>query len=235
MTNGPTDRAGSTSGTTGEIRVVSLNVSRPKYLGELRGQRVVSAIAKLPVAADYLWLDRLNLEGDGQADLSVHGGPDKAVYAYPSEHLAAWAIELDQELGPAAFGENVSTAGATENEVCIGDRWLWGDAVLEVSQPRAPCFKLAMHRGRGDIGRLLHRSGRCGWYLRVLEPGRVPVGGPIATERHAQQTTVTAAHDGLWSRQAPADDLEGLLALEPLALAWKQALASRLQDVDPET
>jgi MOSC domain-containing protein YiiM len=215
--------------------VVSLNVSRPKYLGEHRGQPVVSAIAKLPVVADHLWLDQLNLEGDGQADLSVHGGPDKAVYAYPSEHLAVWAIELDQELGPAAFGENLSTAGATEDEVCIGDRWLWGDAVLEVSQPRAPCFKLAMYRGRGDIGRRLHRSGRCGWYLRVLEPGRVPVGGPIGIQRHAQQTTVAAAHDGLWSRHASTEDLEALVSLEPLALDWKQAVAARLHDHDPST
>ncbi len=140
------------------IRLVAVNVAKPKYLGEHRGKPILSGIAKLPVAVDHLWLDLLNLEGDGQADLSVHGGPDKAVYAYPSEHLADWAAELGQQLGPAAFGENLTTAGGTEDQVCIGDRWYWGDAVLEVTQPRAPCFKLAIHRGRGDIGRLLRQS-----------------------------------------------------------------------------
>ncbi|HWI03453.1 MAG TPA: MOSC domain-containing protein, partial [Acidimicrobiales bacterium] len=132
----------------------------PEYLGHFRGQPITSGIAKRPVTAEYLWLDRLNLEGDAQADLEVHGGPDKAVYAYPSEHLPAWSAELEQELGPAPFGENLSTAGATEDDVCIGDRWYWGDAVLEVCQPRYPCFKLSMHRGRGDIGRLLRQTGQ---------------------------------------------------------------------------
>ncbi|CAA9275674.1 MAG: Uncharacterized protein conserved in bacteria [uncultured Acidimicrobiales bacterium] len=212
------------------VRLVSVNVATPKLLGQHRGRPILSGIAKAPVTVDGLRLDRLNLEGDGQADLSVHGGPDKAVYAYPSEHLAGWAVELGQELGPAAFGENLTTAGETEDEVCIGDRWFWGDAVLEVSQPRSPCFKLAMHRGRGDIGRLLRQSGRCGWYLRVLEPGLVPVAGPIRLEPHDVGATVTAAHLALWSREVPAEVVEALLSVEPLALEWKMALASRLRD-----
>lgn len=99
------------------IRLVAVNVAKPKHLGEHRGRSILSGIAKLPVAADHLWLDRLNLEGDGQADLTVHGGPDKAVYAYPSEHLADWAAELGQDPGPAPFGENLTTAGATEEGV----------------------------------------------------------------------------------------------------------------------
>jgi len=165
-------------------------VGKPELLGLHRGQRITSGIAKRPVTAEFLWLDRLNLEGDAQADLEVHGGPDKAVYAYPSEHLPAWSAELGQDLGPAAFGENLSTAGGTEDDVCIGDRWHWGDAVLEVCQPRTPCFKLAMHRGRGDIGRLLRTSGRTGWYLRVLQLGRVPVAGPVTVEPHPVGATV---------------------------------------------
>ncbi len=212
------------------VDLVSVNVAKPQYLGAHRGRPVTSGIAKRPVTVGHLRLDRLNLEGDGQADLTVHGGPDKAVYAYPSEHLPAWAAELGQDLGPAAFGENLSTAGGTEDEICIGDRWFWGDAVLEVSQPRAPCYKLAMHRGRGDIGRLLRQSGRCGWYLRVLEPGRVPVAGPIATERHHLGATVGATHQALWSRDVPVEVIEALLSVEPLALDWKKALARRLPD-----
>ena len=214
---------------TDKIELVSVNVGRPKYLGEHRGRPVTSAIAKQPVAAEYLWLDRLNLEGDGQADLEVHGGVDKAVYAYPSEHLPAWSAELGEELGPAAFGENLTTAGGTEDDVCVGDRWFWGEAVLEVSQPRSPCYKLAMHRGRGDIGRRLRESGRTGWYLRVLEPGRVPVAGPISVEPHPMGATVGVVWDA--SRPGggvPPEVVEALLHVEPLALSWKMHLAERL-------
>ncbi len=202
----------------------------PTYLGQFRGQPIRSGIAKKPVTSEYLWLDRLNLEGDAQADLEVHGGPDKAVYAYPSEHLPAWSEELGQELGPAPFGENLSTAGGTEDEVCIGDKWFWGDAVLEVCQPRTPCFKLTMHRGRGDIGRLLRNSNRTGWYLRVLEPGRVPVGGPIRVEPHPMGATVSVMNEATKPGAAPLEVIQALLAVEPLAMEWKLFLAARLPD-----
>ena len=213
-----------------KLELVSVNVAMPQHLGLHRGQRITSGIAKRPVTADSLWLDHLNLAGDAQADLEVHGGPDKAVYAYPSEHLPKWAAELGQELGPAAFGENLSTAGGTEDDVCIGDRWFWGDAVLEVCQPRTPCFKLAMHRGRGDIGRLLRSSGRTGWYLRVLQPGRVPVAGPVTVEPHPMGATVAVVHEAARPGAAPLDVVQALLSVEPLALEWKLALAARLPD-----
>jgi MOSC domain-containing protein YiiM len=213
----------------GQIELVSVNVSKPKYLGEHRGHAITSGIAKVPVTAEHLWLDRLNLEGDGQADLEVHGGPDKAVYAYPSEHLPVWSEELGEILGPAAFGENLTTAGATEDDVCIGDRWYWGDAVLEVCQPRSPCFKLGMHRGRAAMVRWFRNSGRTGWYLRVLEPGRVPVAGPITVEPHPMGATVRVVWDA--ARPAggvPLEVIDALLAVDPLALSWKLALAERL-------
>ena len=213
-----------------EIALVSVNVAMPQHLGLHRGQRITSGIAKRPVTAESLWLDHLNLEGDAQADLEVHGGPDKAVYAYPSEHLPKWGAELGQELGPAAFGENLSTSGGTEEQVCIGDRWFWGDAVLEVCQPRTPCFKLAMHRGRGDIGRLLRTSGRTGWYLRVLQPGRVPVAGPVTVEPHPMGATVDVVHEAARPGAAPLEVVQALLSVEPLALEWKLALAARLPD-----
>jgi len=205
-------------------------VLNPEYLGQFRGQPIRSGIAKKPVTTEFLWLDRLNLEGDAQADLEVHGGPDKAVYAYPSEHLAKWSAELGQDLGPAPFGENLSTVGGTEDDVCVGDKWYWGEAVLEVCQPRAPCFKLTMHRGRGDIVRLLRQSGRTGWYLRVLEPGRVPAGGPIRVEPHPMGATVAVVHEAAKAGAAPLEVIQALLAVEPLAMEWKLLLASRLPD-----
>jgi MOSC domain-containing protein YiiM len=212
------------------IELVSVNVAVPELLGLHRGQPIISGIAKRPVTAESLWLDHVNLQGDAQADLEVHGGPDKAVYAYPSEHLPAWSAELGQDLGPAAFGENLSTAGGTEDDVCIGDRWLWGDAVLEVCQPRTPCFKLAMHRDRGDIGRLLRRSGRTGWYLRVLRPGRVPVAGPVTVEPHPVGATVWAVHEAARPGGAPLEVVRAMLGIDELALEWKLALAARLPD-----
>lgn len=215
---------------THQLQLVSVNVLIPEYLGQHRGHAIASGIAKRPVTAASLWLDHLNLEGDGQADLVDHGGPDKAVYAYPSEHLPKWSAELGEELGPAAFGENLSTAGGTEDDVCIGDRWFWGDAVLEVSQPRTPCFKLAMHRGRGDIGRLFRQSGRTGWYLRVLEPGRVPVAGPVTVEPHPMGATVAVMFEAARPGAAPLEVVQALLSVEPLAMEWKLALAARLPD-----
>jgi MOSC domain-containing protein YiiM len=216
--------------TGAQLRLVSVNVARPAVIGTHRGLPVWSAIAKRPVEAEWLRLDAVNLEGDGQADREAHGGPDKAVYAYPSEHLPAWSEELGEELGPAAFGENLTTAGATEADVRIGDRWAWGDALLEVCQPRWPCFKLTIHRGRADIGPRLRRSGRTGWYLRVLEPGRVPVAGPIeVVERHPAAVTVLDAHLARSPGHRPDPErLVELVRLKPLALEWRYHLADLL-------
>ena len=212
-----------------EVRLLSVNVGRPSFLGYHRGRPVISGIAKKPVTAETLALDHLNLEGDGQADLEVHGGPDKAVYAYPSEHLPAWSEELGQQLGPAAFGENLTVAGWLEDEVRIGDRWRWGLTLLEVCQPRWPCYKLALYRGTGRVGPRLRETGRTGWYLRVLEPGRVPVAGPVAVEeRHPAGVTVRAVHEA--RRQGMTrDELDALLGLEALADEWKHDLAHRFE------
>lgn len=216
------------------VSLVAVNVGMPSLLGVHRGREVISGMVKRPVGGSDLWLARLNLEGDGQADLTVHGGPDKAVYAYPTEHLPAWSSELGQDLGPADFGENLSTAGCDEDDVCIGDRWRWGDALLEVCQPRWPCFKLAMYRRRGDIGEIMKTSGRTGWYLRVLEEGRVPVGGPIDVElRHPMAATVRLCHQAARTPPAksagvPEEVLEALLGVEPLAAGWQAKITARL-------
>lgn len=171
----------------------------------------------------------LNLAGDGQADLEVHGGADKAVYAYPSEHIAAWADELGQPLGPAAFGENLTVAGWLESDVCIGDLWAWGDAVLEVCQPRWPCYKLGMHRGDQGILARLRTTGRTGWYLRVLEPGTAPVAGPItAAVRHPAGVTVADVHEARLNGASP-ERLDLMLDLPELSDEWKYGLGRRLE------
>ncbi len=225
----PPRRGPRTGPDSGEVGLLSVNVAKPAYLGQHRGRPVTSGIAKRPVEAADLWLDRANLEGDGQAEVGIHGGVDKAVYAYPSDHLAAWEEELGQALGPAAFGENLTTEGWTEDDVRVGDLWVWGDAVLEVSQPRWPCYKLAMYRGRGDIGRRMHRNGRTGWYLRVLEPGRVPVAGPIKVERSPVPASILLLHEAASRRSGvPADVVEALMTIDALADEWRMILAERL-------
>jgi MOSC domain-containing protein YiiM len=211
------------------VRIVSVNVGCPRHLGFHRGRPVDSGILKRPVTDGSLHLAQTNLEGDGQADLSVHGGPDKALYAYPSEHLAPWSEELGQDLGPAAFGENVTTAGVTEDDVRIGDRWAWGEALVEVCQPRWPCFKLGMRLGRGDVGRRMKETGRTGWYLRVLREGTVPVTGSIEVVfRHPAGVTVRTVHEAARATEMPPELVEELLAVDVLAESWRSKL-SRLR------
>ena len=208
-----------------------MNVGTPTVLATTKGDTVWSGIRKhaVPATAE-LWLSLVNLAGDGQADLSVHGGIDKAVYAYPSEHLAPWSEELGEELGPAPFGENLSTVGALETDVRIGDLWSWGAATLEVCQPRWPCFKLALHRGRADIQGRMRASGRTGWYLRVLEPGAVPAAGPIEVRRQdPSAVTVHDAHIAMSDRHLVDPARVRAVAEHPaLSEEWRVPLLERL-------
>lgn len=205
------------------IELRAVNVGLPAPLAE----GVTSAIAKHRVpAGSWLDLSSVNLDGDAQADLRVHGGPDKAVYAYPSEHLPGWRAELGQALDEAApFGENLSTVGATEAGVLIGERWAWGHAVLEVCQPRWPCHKLIAYRGGTEAAERLVETGRCGWYLRVIHEGRVPVDGPIEVLERGHGPTV---FDCLLARtdlhhDDPARARE-VVEAPALAQQWRRAL-----------
>jgi MOSC domain-containing protein YiiM len=215
------------------IALAVVNVGVPTLLAETRGEHVWSGIAKRPVdPAAVLWLSEINLSGDGQADLSVHGGPDKAVYAYPSEHLGPWRDELGTELGPAPFGENLSTIGALESDVRIGDVWSWGDATLQVCQPRWPCFKLALHRQRADIQARMRTTARTGWYLRVLEAGEVPAAGPIeVSHQDPAGVTVEDAHLAMSDRHLIEPGLVRAVAEHrALARQWRLPLLERLDD-----
>jgi MOSC domain-containing protein YiiM len=202
----------------------------PAPLGERRGRMVYSAIAKQPVPGASVWLDWTNLRGDKQGDPRVHGGPDKAVYCYASEHFDVWSRELGRRFGPAGFGENLTLSGATEAQVCIGDVWRWGDALVQVAQPRYPCFKLAMHTGVEDIEQRLVDAGRSGWYLRVLRPGEVPVREAAISVEHrdAAQLSVLDAHRA-FSSEEPADiaRIPALLDAPALAESWRRMLRRR--------
>jgi len=161
------------------MHVVSVNVSLPKAV-EWRGRTVTTGIFKEPVAG-RIPVRSLGLVGDGQADLSVHGGPAKAVYAYPSEHYPFWRQELERpDLTWGAFGENLTTEGLAERKLRIGTHLRVGSALLEVTQPRLPCYKLGIRFGRADmVRRFLASGGRSGFYLAVLEEGAVAAGDPV--------------------------------------------------------
>ena len=157
--------------------VVSVNVGRPAPLST--GRRVVpSAIVKAPVTGPVA-VRGVNLEGDEQADRSVHGGPDQAVYAYASEDTAFWSDVVGRELGPAAFGENLTLAGVDVSGARIGERWRIGTAELRVAGPRVPCFKLEARIGVPGFQRAFLHAGRPGAYLAIAEEGVLEAGDAV--------------------------------------------------------
>jgi MOSC domain-containing protein YiiM len=159
------------------LKVVSLSVGLPREV-EWDGQTVLTSIFKEPVDR-RLRVSKLNIEGDEQSDLTVHGGVDKAVYAYPSEHYDAWRREMPElEFSWAAFGENLTTEGLLE-DVRIGDRFRIGTAEFVVTQPRLPCYKLGIRFGRMDILKRMLKNGRTGFYFAVTQEGEVGQGDAI--------------------------------------------------------
>jgi len=161
-----------------ESRVVAVSIATARTV-PWRGQSVSTGIYKHPTDG-RVRLRRLGLEGDEQADLEAHGGPLKAVYAYPSEHYAFWRKELPgTDLPWGAFGENLTTTGLDEDRVRVGDRFRIGSAVLAATKPRFPCYKLGIKFGREDLVPRFLASGRTGFYLKVLEEGSLAAGDAI--------------------------------------------------------
>src|SRR5690349_18725523 len=157
------------------MRLVSVNVGRPREI-EWQGKIVRTSIFKSPVAGRR-HVAMLNIDGDEQSDLTVHGGADKAVYAYPSEHYAFWRAELpDADLPWAAFGENLTTAGLFEDRVCSGDLIRCGEVEFIGTQPRLPCYKLGLRFQRLDMVKRFQEGGRPGLYLRVRREGEIGEG-----------------------------------------------------------
>jgi MOSC domain-containing protein YiiM len=161
-------------------RILSVNVGRPRPVDT--GKRTVTtAIWKSPVEGRVA-VRGVNLDGDDQADRSVHGGPDKAVYAYAIEEIRAWEAELGRELGPAAFGENLTTEGIDVSGALVGERWRVGTTLLEVVQPRLPCFKLGLRMGDPSFVRRFGEASRPGAYLRIVEEGDLGAGDEVEVD-----------------------------------------------------
>jgi MOSC domain-containing protein YiiM len=168
--------------------VESLNIGAPRLV-PANGHSVLTAIWKHPVQGPVA-LRGVNLSGDDQADRSVHGGPDKAVYAYARADIDWWEAGLGRSLGEAPFGENLTVTGVPVSEAVIGEEWALGSALLQVAQPRLPCFKLGLRMGDSRFLKLFAAAGRPGAYLRVLREGDIAAGDPIeVTSRPAHGVT----------------------------------------------
>ena len=180
------------------MKVISVNVGRPQE-HEWQGLRVTTAIFKSPVHGPVA-VGKLDLEGDEQADLSVHGGADKAVYLYPREHYSYWQSQLrGYPLTLGNFGENLTAEGVSEEDIHIGDHLQIGTALFTVTQPRSPCYKLGVRFGREDMTRRFYESRRFGFYLRVLREGVLQAGakchrGRAGAERGERRRCDSAVH-----------------------------------------
>lgn len=195
-----------------------------------------SGIAKVP-RQEALAVTTLGLAGDEQGDLRVHGGVEKAVHHYPREHYAAWLAELGEHpllMQPGAFGENFSTTGWTEDDVCLGDLIHAGSALLQVSQGRMPCWKLSDRFGVANLALRVQQSGRTGWYYRVLQEGVVGVGDRLqVVERIHADWPLSRLSAVLFDKRVEPELLRECLAL-PLVPSWRRTLERRLEKAEVE-
>ncbi|HZI15005.1 MAG TPA: MOSC domain-containing protein [Myxococcus sp.] len=212
-------------------RLLSLCVGPPRELGTPGAASALerpwtSAILKGPVQGP-VWLSRTGLAGDGQADRKVHGGPEKAVLAYPASHYPFWRERLARaDVGPGAFGENFVLSGGAEDSACIGDVLRVGGARVQVAQPRQPCWKPARRWGQRELSSWLQETGRTGWYYRVLEEGPVQAGDAVELlERPFPAFTVAFANHAMHGHGPEA--AAALAECPLLTEGWRDSLRRR--------
>ena len=211
------------------MKLISLNVGLPRIV-ESNGEPVTTGIFKEPVEGPIM-LRTLNLDGDRQADLTVHGGVSKAVYAYPVEHYEFWKRELpEMELPYGMFGENFTTEGLLEDALNVGDRWRVGEAELMLTEPRMPCYKLGIKFGRTDIIRKFLQSRRTGFYFAVVKEGEVKAGDLMELQTRDANNITIADITRLYAFEK--NDLETLrraVKLEALSESWREHFQKQIQ------
>ena len=213
------------------MKIISINVGRPRLVMR-NGEPVSTGIFKEPVHGRVM-MRTLNLDGDRQADLSVHGGPEKAVYVYPSEHYTFWKRELpDMELPWGVFGENLTTEGMFETEINIGDRFRIGSAEVMVTQPRMPCYKLGIRFDRTDIIKRFLLSERSGFYLSVLREGEVGTGDEFELiKKNSSGVTVVDVTRLYSSEKRNVDLMRRAIATEALPSSWREYFQTRIDNL----
>ena len=216
------------------IKLLSIQVGLPKAVGGPDpASEWTTGFFKEPVSGP-IWAGTTNLAGDGQGDLRVHGGADKAINLYPFEHYAYWLNELEiQKLSKGAFGENLTTTGAVEADVCIGDIFEIGGVtgvLVQISQPRQPCWKLSRHWNIKDLAARVERTGRTGWYFRVLREGSIDPGGELRlVARSHPEWTVSLANEVMHRRKEDFEVARRLAECPALSQSWKNSLSWRAQ------
>jgi len=213
------------------MRILSLNVGMPREV-RWHGRSVETGIFKEPVAGRVA-LRTLNLDGDGQSDLTVHGGEYKAVYCYPVEHYEYWRKELGRELPMGMFGENFTTQGLFEKDTYLGDRFRVGSAEVVVTQPRLPCYKLGVRFGADDMVKRFLASGRTGFYLAVMREGEVGAADEISVISRDANAVPVPEITRLYiaKRFAPddGDSLQRILKIESVPEDWKGYFRERVE------
>ncbi|WP_409347004.1 MOSC domain-containing protein [Paenibacillus sp. MBLB4367] len=217
-----------------EGTIISLNVGKPADV-EHQGKIVSTGINKSPVET-RLFLSAINFEGDGQADLKFHGGVDKAVCVYCYEHYPYWQQELERPLSFGAFGENVTVTGMLEPDVHIGDTFQLGDAVVQISQPRQPCYKLSVKYGKPDMPLKVQNAGYTGYYFRVLQEGFVSKDSRLVRiERDPNGVTIEYANRIMHHDKQDQDGIRRILAVSALSASWRKTLEKRLDGQETDT
>ena len=214
------------------MKLISVNVGLPREI-TVAGKTVRTSIWKYPVRG-RIHVSTLNLDGDQQSDLSVHGGVDKAVYLYPSEHYSYWRTQLrDVELTWGAFGENFTSEGILEDQIRIGDRIRVGSADFMVTQPRMPCFKLGIRFNRRDMVKRFLEDKRTGFYLAVIREGEVEDGDPIEfIEKQETGVTITDIVKLYTVDSRNQELLRRATELSALPQSWKDYFRKRLWNAD---
>lgn len=216
------------------MKIISVNVGLPRLVLH-NDEPVSTGIFKEPVAGRVM-MRTLNLDGDRQSDLSVHGGPQKAVYIYPSEHYDFWKEELpDMDLSWGIFGENLTTTGLLETEINIGDKFRVGTGEVMVTQPRMPCYKLGIRFGRPDIIKHFLASERSGFYISVLKEGEVGAGDEFQLlEKNTSGVRVVDVTRLYSSDKENVDLMRRAIATEALTESWRERFQKRLEDLNAE-
>jgi MOSC domain-containing protein YiiM len=213
------------------VKVIAVNVGKPQTM-VYHGKELVTGIYKSPVNS-AVYLTRTNLDGDGQADLEFHGGEDKALCVYCEEHYSYWENHLGKQLESAAFGENVCVRGMLESEVCIGDTYELGEAMVQISQPRQPCHKLAKKHDTVDLPLKVQQTGYTGYYFRVLKEGWIPEKPSIRLiSKHPAGVTVAFANQTVYQDKPNAESLKRILTVDELSASWRQSLTKILQKLE---
>jgi MOSC domain-containing protein YiiM len=215
------------------LTIKAVNIGKSKKV-VYKGKEIVTGIYKHSVESP-VYLTTNYVEGDEQADLVHHGGKDKAVCVYPYEHYNYWKEHLKSSFHYGAFGENLTTVGLLEKEACIGDIYQLGEAVVQISQPRQPCYKLAAKHKVDDLALLVQKTGFTGFYFRVLTEGYVAKDSKmILIKKHPKKVTVSFANEIMHHDKDNVEGIQLLLEIDELSSDWKKTFLKRLAKIETD-